>query len=102
MEVYLESLSLLKFVVGSLAQHMSSLDTHLMLGQFVGIIVSQGHHGNIRTRLASDKVVVYFAKHQSIGALPVAKELLKNIDRLNKLALVKMPGQNDESQQDKR
>ena len=48
-------------------------------------------------RLASDKVIVYFAKHQSIGALPVAKELLKNVDRLNRSALVKIPGQNDES-----
>lgn len=38
-DVYIESLSLLKFVVGSLAAYLSSLDLHLMMGQFVGIIV---------------------------------------------------------------
>jgi hypothetical protein len=31
-EVYLESLQLLKFVVGNLAQHLSALDLHLMMG----------------------------------------------------------------------
>ena len=31
-EVYLEALNLLKFIVGSLATHMSALDLHLMMG----------------------------------------------------------------------
>lgn len=39
-EVYLESLNLLKFIVGSLAQHLSSLDLHLMMGQFIAVIVN--------------------------------------------------------------
>jgi len=34
-EVYLESLNLLKFIVGNLAPHMSSLDLHLMMGSFI-------------------------------------------------------------------
>ena len=37
--------------------------------------------------MASDKVIVYFAKHTNIGSLVVAKEVLKNIERLNKSAL---------------
>jgi len=85
-EVYLESLQLLKFVVGNLAQHLSALDLHLMMGQFVAVIV-QGQQ-NIRTRVASDKVIVYFSKHTNIGSLVVAKEVLKNIDRLTKSALL--------------
>lgn len=31
-EVYLESLNLLKFIVGNLAQHLSALELHLMMG----------------------------------------------------------------------
>jgi len=31
-EVFLEALNLLKFVVGNLAQHLSALDLHLMMG----------------------------------------------------------------------
>ena len=31
-EVYLEALNLLKFIVGSLASHLSALDLHLMMG----------------------------------------------------------------------
>ena len=31
-DVYLEALNLLKFVVGSLATHLSALDLHLMMG----------------------------------------------------------------------
>jgi glutamyl-tRNA reductase len=31
-EVYLEALNLLKFIVGNLAQHLSNLDLHLMMG----------------------------------------------------------------------
>lgn len=38
-ETYLESLSLLKFIVGSLAPYLSTLDLHLMMGSFIGIIV---------------------------------------------------------------
>lgn len=52
------------------------------MGQFIAVIVG-GQTSNMKTRIASDKVVVYFAKHNSIGSLVVAKEVLKNIDRLN-------------------
>lgn len=38
-ETYLESLNLLKFIVGSLAPYLSTLDLHLMMGSFIGIIV---------------------------------------------------------------
>lgn len=42
----------------------------------------------MRARVASDKVIVYFAKHTNIGSLVVAKEIIKNIERLNRSALV--------------
>jgi len=61
-EVYLESLNLLKFIVGSLAPHLSALDLHLMMGSFLGVIVST-NASHIRIRVASDKVVIFFAKH---------------------------------------
>ena len=38
----------------------------------------------MRIRLASDKVIIYFAKHNNIGSFVVAKEVLKNIERINK------------------
>jgi hypothetical protein len=85
-EVYLESLNLLKFIVGNLAPHLSALDLHLMMGQFLTVIVS-GQNTNMRARVASDKVIVYFSKHTNIGSLVVAKEILKNIERLNRSAL---------------
>lgn len=47
-DVYIESLSLLKFVVGSLAPYLTSLDLHLMMGQFVGIIVHNTVEANMR------------------------------------------------------
>jgi hypothetical protein len=62
-EVYLEALNLLKYVVGSLAPHLSSLDLHLMMGSFIGLIVNNTVSGNMRIRVASDKVIVFFAKH---------------------------------------
>lgn len=40
----------------------------------------------MRSRVASDKVIVFFAKHTNIGSLVVAKEVLKNIERLNRSA----------------
>jgi hypothetical protein len=83
-EVYMESLALLRYVVGSLAPHLSSLDLHLMMGSFIGLIVNNQAHGNMRIRVASDKVIVYFAKHNSIGSYIVAKEVLKNIERINR------------------
>jgi hypothetical protein len=39
-EVFVESLNLLKFIVGSLAPHLSALDLHLMMGSFIGVIIS--------------------------------------------------------------
>lgn len=82
-EVYIEALNLLKFIVGSLAPHLSQLDLHLMMGQFLGVIITSQTQ-NMRGRVASDKVIVYFSKHTNIGSLVVAKEVLKNIERINK------------------
>ena len=84
-DIYLESLNLLKFVVGSLAPNLSTLDLHLMMGSFIGIIVTNtAVSGNMRIQVASDKVVVFFAKHQNIGPFVVAKEVTKNIEKINK------------------
>ena len=44
----------------------------------------------MKARIASDKVIIYFAKHHSIGSLVVAKEVLKNIERLNQSAFSSM------------
>lgn len=79
---YLESLNFLKFVISSLAPHLTVLDLHLMMGQFIGIIVHNTVAANIRVQVATDKVVIYFAKHSSIGSLVVARELIKSLDRL--------------------
>ena len=38
-DIYLEALNLLKFIVGGLAPFLSTLDLHLMMGSFIGIIV---------------------------------------------------------------
>ena len=83
-EIYLESLNLLKFIVGSLASSLSTLDLHLMMGSFIGIIVQNSASGsNMRVQLSSDKVIVFFAKHNNIGPSIVAKEVTKNIQRIN-------------------
>ena len=82
-EIYLESLNLLKFIVSSLAPYLSPLDLHLMMGSFIGIIVQNTVSGNIRVQVSSDKVIVFFAKHQNIGPFIVAKEITKNLDKIN-------------------
>jgi len=83
-EIYLESLNLLKFIVGSLAPFLTSLDLHLMMGSFIGIIVQNtASSENMRIQVQSDKVIVFFAKHQNIGPFVVAKEINKNLDKIN-------------------
>jgi hypothetical protein len=63
-EIYLEALNLLKFIVGGLAPFLSTLDLHLMMGSFIGIIVQNtAASTNMRIQVSSDKVIVYFAKH---------------------------------------
>lgn len=87
-EIYLESLNLLKFIVSSLAPSLSTLDLHLMMGSFIGIIVQNSASGsNIRVQLSSDKVIVFFAKHNNIGPSIVAKEINKNINKINQAVL---------------
>ena len=44
----------------------------------------------MRSRVASDKVIIYFAKHTNIGSVVVSKEILKNIERLNKSAFAQL------------
>ena len=39
----------------------------------------------MRIRVASDKVIIFFAKHANIGSLIVAKEVLKNVERTNRI-----------------
>jgi hypothetical protein len=72
-----------------------------MMGQFIAVIVS-GQNSNMKARIASDKVIVYFAKHTNIGSLVVAKEVLKNIERLNKSAWLKTQSVVEESADEKR
>lgn len=72
---------MLRAVVGALVPHMSTLDVHLMLGSFIGVIVGNTVSGNIRTQIASDKVIIFFAKHGNIGPFVVAKDILKNIEK---------------------
>eukprot|EP00347_Sterkiella_histriomuscorum_P001332 403372439 len=83
-EIYLETLNMLKFVVGSLAPHLSTLDLHLMLGSFISIIVNNTVSSNLRTQMASDKVIIFFAKHNNIGPFVVAKDITKNIEKVVK------------------
>lgn len=80
-EIYMETLNMLRAVVGALVPHMSTLDVHLMLGSFIGVIVANTVSGNIRTQIASDKVIIFFAKHNNIGPFVVAKDILKNIEK---------------------
>ena len=80
-DVYLEALNLLKFIVGSLATHLSALDLHLMMGQFISLTVTNASSANMRIRVASDKVIIFFAKHANIGSFIVAKEVVKNVER---------------------
>ena len=47
-DIYLEALKLLKFVVNSLAPHLGSLELHILIGSFVGIIVSNTVSSNMR------------------------------------------------------
>jgi len=83
-EVYMEALNLLKFIVSVLAPQLSSLDLHLMMGQFIGLTIASSNLSNMRIRVANDKVIIFFAKHNNIGSFIVAKEVLKNIERLNR------------------
>lgn len=82
-DIYLESLNLLKYIVGSLSPHLSTLDLHLMLGSFIGLIVQNSFNTNIRIQVQTDKVIVFFAKHQNIGSFVVAREITKSIEKLN-------------------
>ena len=34
--------------------------------------------------MASDKVIIFFAKHNNIGPTVVARDILKNIEKINK------------------
>ena len=47
-DIYLDSLKLLKFFISSLAPHLTTLDLHMMISSFVGIIVSNTISSNIR------------------------------------------------------
>jgi hypothetical protein len=76
---------LLKFIVGNLAPYLSTLDLHLMMGSFIGIIVQNtAVSSNMRIQVSSDKVIIFFAKHQNIGPFVVAKEINKNLERINR------------------
>jgi len=82
-DIYMEALNLLKFIVGSLAPYLSTLDLHLMLGSFIGLIVQNSFRSNMRIQVQTDKVIIFFAKHQNISPFVVAKEITKSLDKLN-------------------
>lgn len=81
-EVYLESLKIVKFIISSLAPYLGALDLHILIGSFIGIIVSNTVSSNLRIQLASDKVIIFFAKHNNIGPFVVARDIIKNIEKI--------------------
>ena len=83
-EIYIESVNLIKYVVGQMANYLSMLDLHLILGQFISVIISKVGSRSMRSQLTCDKVMVHFAKNNSIGPVIVAKEIMKNIDFMNR------------------
>jgi hypothetical protein len=52
--------------------------------------------------VASDKVIIFFAKHNNIGSVIVAKEICKNIDLLNKIAFAPSQPNANETEDDKK
>lgn len=83
-EVYMESLTFLKFIVTGLAPHLSAFDLHLLIGSSLNALVNNNAGENVRTQLASNKVIIFCAKHTSVGSFVVAKEVLKLVERCNK------------------
>lgn len=81
-EVYLEALKIVRFIISSLAPHLGTLDLHILIGSFMGIIVSNTVSGNVRIQVASDKVIIFFAKHNNIGPFVVARDIIKNIEKI--------------------
>lgn len=81
-EVYLEALKIVKYVTSALAPHLGALDLHILIGSFIGIIVSNTVSSNLRIQVASDKVIILFAKHNNIGPLVVAKDIIKNVEKI--------------------
>jgi hypothetical protein len=82
-EVYLEALKIVKFIIASFAPHLGTLDLHILIGSFIGIIVSNTVSSNVRIQVASDKVVIFFAKHNNIGPFVVARDIIKNIEKIS-------------------
>lgn len=81
-EVYLESLKIVKYIISTLAPHLGALDLHILIGSFIGIIVSNTVSSNVRIQVASDKVIIFFAKHNNIGPFVVARDIVKNIEKI--------------------
>lgn len=81
-EVYLEALKIVKYVTSALAPHLGALDLHILIGSFIGIIVSNTVSSNLRIQVASDKVIILFAKHNNIGPFLVAKDIIKNAEKI--------------------
>ena len=82
--VYLEGLKLLKFAVSKLAPHLDSLDLNILIGSYVGIIVSN-QSTNMSIQIQSDKVIIFLAKHSNIGPYVVARDILRNMDKITKV-----------------
>jgi len=82
-EVYLEALKIVRYIISSLAPHLGALDLHILIGSFIGIIVSNTVSSNIRIQVSSDKVIIFFAKHSNIGPLVVARDIVKNIEKIS-------------------
>ena len=82
-EVYLEALKIVRFIISSLAPHLGALDLHILIGSFIGIIVAKTVSSNVRIQVSSDKVIIFFAKHNNIGPFVVARDIVKNIEKIS-------------------
>lgn len=71
----------MKLIISTLAPHLDTLDLHILIGSFVGMIVSTVSP-NMRIQIQVDKVIIFLAKHNNIGPLVVARDVLKNLDKI--------------------
>ena len=68
-------------VISTLAPYLDSLDLHILIGSFVGMIVSTVTP-NMWVQIQVDKVLIFLAKHNNIGPLVVARDVIKNLDKI--------------------
>lgn len=76
-QIFERAAALVKLMMQYMAPHVSALDLHMVMGRLVfPALITCAHSSESRVQMATDKLLLFFAKHPRVGAETITRNVV--------------------------